>query len=132
MNLFLLRAVLFAGGVFVVFSGLKTVFGALAPFVADPAALPRGLLVHENHLRFLGGIWIGLGLLLLVAPFRLRELQPMLYLAFALIFAGGVARLTILRADVLLDPIVLGSLAAELVAMPVLFYWLRSALGERR
>ena len=130
MSLVLLRIVLFLGGVFVVFSGLKTVLGSIAPFVPDAAGLSRELLVHENHLRFLGGVWIGLGILLLVAPLRPRALQPMLYLAFALIFAGGIARLTILRTDVLLDPVVLGSLAAELVLMPVLFYWLARELRD--
>jgi hypothetical protein len=136
MSSILLRALLFLGGIFVVSSGLKSVLEPLWPFASRQAAallaLSHEQLVQNNHVRFLGGIWTGLGILLLVAPFNLKYFEQMLYLVFSLIFAGGIARLTIMRSDVLLDPIVLGSLAAELVLMPLLYLWLARTLRNRR
>jgi hypothetical protein len=129
VSLILLRVLLFLGGVFAVFSGMKSVFGGFQD--AGGLVLTHEQLVQNNHIRFLGGLWTGVGVLFLLAPFNLKYFQPMLYLAFALIFAGGIARLTVMRSDVLLDPVVLASLVAELALMPALAYWLARTAPDR-
>jgi len=83
---------------------------------------PHDYLVRDSHTRFLGGVWMGIGLLFLVSPIKLTVFRPMLNLAFALIFS--LARFTLPRQDVLLDPGILPSLLAELVGMPLLYLWL--------
>lgn len=81
-------------------------------------------LMRDSHIRFFGGLYIGLGLFLLLASTHLRQYQTALKLAFALIFMGGLARLTMLRPDIIFGPDIIGSLLTELILMPILYVWL--------
>ena len=84
-------------------------------------------LIQDNHNRFLGGVWAAIGLMLIVAPLDLQRFRPVLNFIFALIFVGGLARFTAVRADVVFGPDIAVSLVAELVGMPLLFFWLARA-----
>lgn len=94
-------------------------------------------LVQDSHIRYFGGLYIGVGLFLLLAATDLRKYQPALNLVFALIFMGGLARFSMLRPDIIFGGDIVGSLLAELVLMPVLYVWLSKlvkspALGDKR
>ena len=65
-----------------------------------------------------------MGVFLIIAAFRVRRYAGAVYLVFAMIFAGGLARLSVLRTDVVLAPDLITSLIVELFAMPVLTFWL--------
>lgn len=81
-------------------------------------------LMQDSHIRYFGGLYIGVGLFLLLAVTDLRKYQPALNLIFFLIFMGGLARFTMLRPDIIFGRDIIGSLLAELILMPILYGWL--------
>jgi hypothetical protein len=83
-----------------------------------------GYLMQDSHIRYFGGLYIGVGLFLLLAVTDLRKYQPALNLVFFLIFMGGLARFTMLRPDIIFGQDIIGSLLAELVLMPIFYIWL--------
>ena len=125
-----LRTVLALGGAFIVFTGINVGFGGMATLgLQGPADFFQvtsqpAYLVQDSHTRFLGGVWLGVGALFLVSVFDLVRFRPLLNLAFALIFIGGLMRFTMPRPDILFGPDIAGSLAAELIGMPLLYVWL--------
>jgi hypothetical protein len=124
-----LRAALAIAGGFIVFTGLDFTVGGIAslgwqgtrPFfeITDVTAFHE----RDSHVRFLGGLWLGIGLIFAASAVKLRALTPVLLACIALIFLGGLARFTTGEPHVLFGPAIAGSLAAELIGMPVLFYW---------
>jgi len=112
-------------GVNVGFGGIRTL-GLQGPqdFIAvtDAAAFAA----QDSHVRFLGGLWLGVGLLFAAGALRLRALRAPLMVALLLVVLGGLARFTTGDATAL-SPNVRLSLLAELVLMPVLFVWLALA-----
>ena len=80
--------------------------------------------LRDNHARFYGGIFLALGLFLILAATNVQRFRGGLYLAFVLVFAGGLARLTQLQPEVTFGPSNLLSAIVELALMPVLFIWL--------
>jgi hypothetical protein len=53
-------------------------------------------------------------------------------MAFALVFAGGLARIGQLDAGVLFGPDIIGPLVAEIVGMPLLYLWLEGVTAPAR
>jgi hypothetical protein len=124
-----LKVVLALSGVFTIFTGLNRALGGMRTMGWQGATdflqviSDHEYLIQDNHTRFLGGVWAGIGLLLLLSPLNLKALRPTLNLVFAIIFLGGLARFTAMRPDIVLGPDIVGSLIAELVGMPLLFLW---------
>jgi hypothetical protein len=83
-----------------------------------------GYLMQDSHIRYFGGLYVGVGLFLLLASTNLGKYQTALNLVFALIFMGGLARFTMMRPDIIFGRDIIGSLLAELVLMPILYIWL--------
>lgn len=129
-----LRVVLTLAGLFIVFTGLNVALGGIptlgwqgqTPFleVTDRAAY----LVQDSHVRFLGGLWTAIGVLFIAAARAPSAYKTMLFFAYAAIFLGGLARLSRLDFDTLFGPDIIGSLAAELIGMPLLFIWTRRSV----
>src|SRR5262245_55136344 len=88
----------------------------------------RGYLLQDNHNRFFGGLYGGIGLFLILAATNPQRYRQGLNLMFFLTFMGGLARFTALRPDVIFGPAIVGSLIVELVLMPILFVWLARSL----
>jgi hypothetical protein len=80
--------------------------------------------------RFLGGVRTGVGMLLLISAISPKKFHPILNSVFAIIFLGGLARLTAMRPEIVFGPDIIGSLVAELILMPVLFVWVWHAVGR--
>ena len=126
-----LRVVLALAGAFIVFTGLNVALGGIPTLgwqgqtafleVTDSAAFSA----QDSHVRFLGGLWTAVGLLFIVAAWSPSTHRSALFFAYAAIFLGGLARLSQLDFDTLLGPDIVGSLAAELIGMPLLFLWTR-------
>ena len=116
------------------FTGLNRAFGGIATLGWQGSTeflsviSEHDYLIQDNHNRFLGGVWAAIGLMLIIAPLDLRRFQPVLNFIFALIFVGGLARFTAMRWDVVFGPDIIVSLVAELVGMPLLFFWLSRTL----
>lgn len=130
-----LRIVLMFAGAFALVTGLDQALGGLATlgWMGQPdfyAITDRSaFLVADNHQRFLGGIWTGIGVALFVGLTNLPRYEDVLRLCFGLVFVGGLARFSQMNLEVTFGPAVLGSLATELIGMPLLVVWLRCVVA---
>jgi hypothetical protein len=125
-----LNFILAVFGALVIFTALNRAFGGIATLgwqgpvdfftVANPAAFA----VQDNHTRFLGGVWLAVGLAFLAALLNLRAMRPVLLFCCAAVFLGGLARFTSLDFAVTLGPDIIVSLILELALMPIVFFWL--------
>jgi uncharacterized protein DUF4345 len=134
-----LRVVLVLAGLIIVFTGLNTALGGMLTLgwqgqtVFFQVTDQHAYLVQDSHIRFLGGLWLGIGLFFLVASTNVRKFRSALFLAFALIFLGGLARFTQMRPEITFGPEIVGSLIAELVGMPLLpllYFWVARSLNK--
>ncbi len=125
-----LRVILVLIGSFIVFVGVNVAFGGIQTLGWQVAQgfvsvnNPPNFLIQDNHVRFLGGVFGAVGVMLLLGATHLQRYQAELRLVFVLIFVGGLARFTALQPSVILGPNVITSLITELVVMPILFFWL--------
>lgn len=78
----------------------------------------------DSHVRFFGGLFAASGLVLLLGAFDPRKYAQALYTAFAGIFLGGVARFAKPDMEAFMTSDVGTALAAELILMPLLAFWL--------
>ena len=129
-----LRFVLGLAGAFILFTALNVALGGIATMGWQGDAdffdviEEQAFLIHDSHTRFLGGLWAGVGLLFFAAAFDLSRFGPALKVVLLLIVLGGLARFTQGRPDVLFSADIAGSLAAELIGVPLLWVWISKAL----
>lgn len=87
--------------------------------------------VQDSHMRFFGGMFIGLGLFLARAMTDLVRYQSSLQMILGIVFIGGLARLSQLDLSLLLGTDLVGSVMAELVVMPLLYLWLQKICAKQ-
>ncbi len=125
-----LRIVLVLAGIFIAFTGVNLAFGGMLTLGWQGQTAffeitnQQAYLVQDSHIRFLGGLWTGIGLLFIVAATNLQKYESALKVAFVLIFLGGLARFSQMQMDITFGKDIVGSLVAELVGMPLLYFWL--------
>jgi uncharacterized protein DUF4345 len=128
-NSIALRIVLVLAGLIITFTGLNTALGGMLTLgwqgqtVFFQVTDQHAYLVQDSHIRFLGGLWFGIGLFFILASTNVQKFKGALYLAFALIFLGGLARFSQMHLEITFGPEIVGSLIAELVGMPLLYLW---------
>ena len=131
-----LRLVLSLTGLAIVFLGLNVGFGGIETLgwqggqvdfltITDPAVFA----IRDNHVRFVGGVWLGVGLLFLAGAYSPRALKTVLIALTGLIFVGGLARLSAADASLLTGSAIAPSLLLELVLFPLLGFWIARAAG---
>ncbi len=135
-NAIALRVVLILAGLIIIFTGVNTAFGGMLTLgwqgqttffeVTDQ----HSYLVQDSHIRFLGGLWMGMGLLFIFAARNVERHQNVLKFALVLIFLGGLARFSQMQLDITFGKEIVGSLVAELVGMPLLYFWLSRTLKK--
>ena len=127
----LLRIVLFLAGAAIVALGINVGFGGIrtlgwqdggAEFLTVVDAAAYG--IHDNHVRFLGGIWLGLGLFMMAGSVWLVRLRTLLVAFTAMILVGGLARISALDPDILFSAAIAPSFVLELVLFPLLGLWI--------
>jgi hypothetical protein len=120
-----LRIVLALSGLFILYTGLNVALGGFvtlgwhlgpAPLAVVPTDLAYKL--QDSHIRFFGGVWVFIGVV-----FALGARDPLRYQA-TLRLLGGLARFSQQPLALLWGPKLLGSVLAELVGIPVLYWWL--------
>ena len=125
-----LRIVLVLAGGFIVFTGINTAFGGILTLgwqgqtVFFEITDEHMYLVQDSHIRFFGGLWLGVGLLFLLAATNLQRYQSPLKFTFALVFLGGLVRFSQMHLDITLGQDIVGSSISELIGMPFLYFWL--------
>lgn len=83
----------------------------------------QDFLIRDNHARFIGGVWLGLGLFMIASAFWLARLRGVAMAAIGMIFIGALARfggegLAQAGSDLALP------LALEMVVFPAIALWL--------
>lgn len=135
-NSIALRVVLVLAGLIIILTGLNTALGGMLTLgwqgqtVFFQVTDEHAYLVQDSHTRFLGGLWLGIGLFFLLGSTKVGKFRSPLFLAFALIFLGGLARFSQMRFDITLGPEIVGSLVAELIGMPLLYLWVSRTLKK--
>jgi hypothetical protein len=133
-----LRATLVVLGAVSVFVAVNVAFGGLQTLglqgptryfqVTDHDAY----LVRDSHTHYYGGVYLALGVSLIVAASNVQRFRTALFVVFAMIFAGGLARLTQFEPGVTFGRSLLLSTVIELVGVPLLAVWVaRSTSGSR-
>jgi hypothetical protein len=125
-----LRIVLLLAGAVMIALGFNVGLGGIATLgwqgstdfvtVTDASAFAA----QDNHVRFLGGFWLGAGLLMASGAFLLDRLRPTLTGIAAMVFVGGLARLSAADPALITSAAILPSLLAELVLFPLLGVWI--------
>ena len=125
-----LRLILMLAGAIVIYLGLDLGLGGMRTLgwqgstdfiaVTDTGRFA----VQDNHARFVGGVWLGVGLVLFFGSFAIARFRTALIAMCLLIFAGGLMRLASGDIDTILGMQVLPSMLAELILFPLLGFWL--------
>lgn len=122
-----LRVVMVIVGVLIIYVGINVAFGGIRTLGLQGTTeflevTEEGrYLIQDSHVRFLGGVFSAIGLFFLLAATNLGKYQSALKVVFVLIFIGGLTRFS--NPGVVFNPNVVGSLAIEIVLMPILFLW---------
>jgi hypothetical protein len=130
---YVLRAVLALAGAAIVFLGLNVGLGGIqtlgwqgsGSFLTVTDAALYG--VRDNHVRFIGGVWLAVGLVMLAGAIALERLRPALLAIVGMILVGGLARLSAGDMGLLMGGAIAPSLLLELVAFPLLGLWIARA-----
>jgi hypothetical protein len=115
-------------GVIPISTGLVGLLGLRDPLYVRFGVVPN--VVLDSNLRFFGGLWLGLGVVLFRTLPRIEREGALFRAMWGMIFLGGVGRLvSIVDAGFPPAP-VLGVLALEIVGAPFFVLWHRRI--ERR
>ena len=79
---------------------------------------------HDSHIRFIGGVWFGVGALFIIGGFAMNSFRSILIALSAIIAFAGLFRLNGMNAEVIFSSAILPSLVFELVGFPLLACWL--------
>ncbi len=131
---YLLRGLLLLVGAAVVVLGLNVGLGGMrtlgwqggmAEFVTvtDPAMFG----VRDNHIRFIGGVWLGAGLLVMAGAIWLKQLRVALTAIAGMVFVGGLSRFSAFDLTLLTNWAIAPSLVFELLGFPLIGLWILRA-----
>jgi hypothetical protein len=124
-----LRAVLVGLGIVSAFVAVNVAFGGLETLgLQGPTDFVQvtdrhAYLLRDSHAHYYGGVYLAVGLFLIYAATDVRRFRPTLNVIFAMIFVGGLARLTQLEPGVTFGSDLMVSTLIELVGMPLLALW---------
>ncbi len=125
-----LNAVVVLVGAAIIFLGLNVGLGGIKTLdwqssqdfvtITDAAVFD----MQDSHIRFLGGVWFGVGATFLIGGFALRAFRQTLVILSCMIAIAGLFRLSSMDLDVIFSAAITPSLALELVGFPLLAWWL--------
>jgi hypothetical protein len=126
----ILRLVLALAGVGIVLLGIDNAAGGIATlgwqvspdffYVNDTDAFA----VRDSHARFLGGVWLAMGIVFVAASVRPTRFARTVPFLCGAIFLGGLFRFTqVQNLPVLVSGDILPSLALEFILFPLIGWW---------
>lgn len=131
---YLLRGVLAVVGAFIIFLGLNVGLGGIQTLgwqggAVDFLTVTSAAVfdVRDSHVRFNGGVWLALGLLMLAGSFAFQRLRSVLVALTFMIFVGGIARLSGGDLTPLLSSDIAPSFLFEIIIAPLLGVWITKA-----
>jgi hypothetical protein len=126
----LLNLVVVIVGAAIVFLGLNVGLGGIKTLgwqstrdfvvITDPAIFHA----QDSHIRFVGGIWFGVGAAFVTGGFAMRTFRPTLIILSAMIAIAGLFRLSGMNSDVIFSAAIAPSISLELFGFPLLAWWL--------
>jgi hypothetical protein len=121
VNRRLLQTVTALLGIIPVVTGVLTMMGLGDPIYATAGLPPHALL--DSNLRFLGGLWLVLGLSLFVLIPRIERETTLFRVLWLMIFVGGIGRmLSIVLVGMPPWPFV-GFALLEIIGAPLFIAW---------
>ncbi|NOT03880.1 MAG: DUF4345 domain-containing protein [Anaerolineales bacterium] len=102
-------------------TGALTMMGINDPLFAD-LHLPHSALL-DSDLRFLGGVWLGLGITVLATVSYLEKYFAVYRILWGMIFLGGIGRLISMFVIGLPPVPFIGFTVLEIVGAPIFLYW---------
>lgn len=131
-----LRVVMVIVGALIIYVGINVGFGGIRTLGLQgttefvEVTNEGRFLAQDSHVRFLGGVFGTIGLFFLLAATNLHKYKLALKVVLVLVFIGGLARFSSL--GVVFSPDVVGSVAVEIVLMPILYLWVSSVEKQLR
>jgi hypothetical protein len=133
-KLIALRIILGLTGLYIVLSGINIAVGGMPTLGLGgqsnffTVTNMQSYLIQDSHIRFVGGVWMGLGLLFLLSTTNVHKYKTYLLFGCILIFIGGFSRLFQLHPYVTFGKNIIGSFLAEIIGMPILYTWISKAV----
>jgi Domain of unknown function (DUF4345) len=131
---YLLRIVLAIFGAAIIFLGLNVGLGGIQTLGWQGGAVnfltvtdAQIFAVRDNHIRFIGGVWLALGLIMFAGSFAFQRLRTVLIAFTIMIFIGGLARLSGGDLSLLVSADVGPSFFFEIIIVPLLGFWFMRA-----
>ena len=132
----ILNSIVVIVGAVIIFLGLNVGLGGIKTLgwqsTRDFVSITDAATFHaqDSHIRFIGGVWFGVGATFLIGGFAIRTYRPTLIILSAMIAIAGLFRLSGMDASVIFNAAVAPSLVFELVGFPLLAWWLMAS-GKR-
>jgi len=129
MSKTILRALLLLFGVIALITGGAAAFGGaegslqLAGLVSPLVISTLEGAVVDNNFRFFGGVWAGVGLMLLYAVLRWESSVALIRFGALAIFVGGLGRVMPWFSGDMVPEVMVPPIVLELVVMPLLVFW---------
>ena len=132
----LLNLVVVIVGAAIIFLGLNVGLGGIKTLgwqtTSDFISITDAATFHvqDSHIRFIGGIWFGVGATFLIGGFVLSTFRPTLVILCAMIAIAGIFRLSGIDSGMIFNAAIAPSISLELIGFPLLAWWL--VVSEKR
>jgi hypothetical protein len=118
-----LQITLWVASAFVILTGLLDLLGGTEGLRTLDAVLPAAYPTIDTQVRFLGAIWLGLGVTLARIIPNIENQTMLFRLMMGSIFLGGVGRVLSLITLGAPPPFFIGLMLLELLGAPALIFW---------
>ena len=129
-NIKLLNSIVVIIGAAIIFLGLNVGLGGIQTLgwqttrdfilISDVATFH----VQDSHIRFIGGVWFGVGATFIVGGFAMNGFRPTLIIMSVMIAIAGLFRLSGMDSGAVFSAAIVPSIAFELIGFPLLAWWL--------
>jgi hypothetical protein len=129
-NIKLLNLVVVIVGAAIIFLGLNVGLGGIKTLgwqtTRDFISITDAATFHaqDSHIRFIGGIWFGVGATFLIGGFAMHTFRPTLIILSAMIAIAGLFRISDIDSGIIFSASIAPSLVLELFGFPLLACWL--------